>query len=136
MCYTVPLFDLGLHILPQYPLPQGQERRPSATPGAGPTPCGAASLQSHMESRGFHSPQTSPLLSAPASEHEETRGISGIEQWHTSCIQEQILKLADYICSSKHLCLLAQWSTTHPVTVIRGKYPQLRHETVITVILI
>lgn len=65
VCYSVPLFGRGLHTLPLYPLPQGQERRPSATLGTGPTPCGAASLHSHMESRGFHSPQTGPLLSAP-----------------------------------------------------------------------
>ena len=63
--YSVPLFGQGLRTLPLYPLPRGQERRPSVTPGTGPDPCGAASLHSHMESRGFRSPQKGPLLSAP-----------------------------------------------------------------------
>lgn len=79
MCYSVPLFGRGLRTLPLYPLPRGQERRPSATPGTGPTPCGAASLHSHMESRGFRSPQTGPRLSAPGTEQVKTRGNFGFK---------------------------------------------------------
>lgn len=79
MCYSVPLFGRGLRTLHLYPLPRGQERRPSATPGTGPTPCGAASLHSHMESRGFRSPQTGPRLSAPGTEQVKTRGNFGFK---------------------------------------------------------
>lgn len=74
VCYFVPLFGRGLHTLPLYPLPQGQERRPSVTLGTGPSPCGAASLHSHMESRDFRSPQTGPLLSAPGAKQVKTKG--------------------------------------------------------------
>lgn len=73
----VPLVDQGPRIPPRYPPPRGQGRRPSATPGTGPTPCGAASLHSHMESRGFHSLQTGLRLSAPETE----QGRREKEKW-------------------------------------------------------
>lgn len=72
----VPLVDQGPRIPPLYPLPRGRGRRPSATPGTGPTPCGAASLHSHMESRGFHSLQTGLRLSAPETGREGKKGRS------------------------------------------------------------
>lgn len=74
---SVPLVDQGPHIPPRYLPPRGQGRRPSATPGIGPTPCGAASLHSHMESRGFHFLQTGLRLSAPETE----QGRQEKEKW-------------------------------------------------------
>lgn len=73
----VPLVDQGQHIPPRYPPPREQGRRPSATPGTGPTPCGAASRHSHMESRGFHSLQTGLRLFAP----ETKQGRQEEKKW-------------------------------------------------------
>lgn len=74
LLFSLPLFGRGLRTLPRCPPPQGQSKRPSATPGIGPTPYGAASPHSHTESRGFHSPQTGPPLSAPETEEVKTKG--------------------------------------------------------------
>lgn len=117
--YSVPLFGRGLRTLPLYPLPRGQERRPSATPGTGPAPCGAASLHSHMESRGFRSPQTGPLLSAPGT--VKTRGKLVFGSMGTHYIQWHVLKLTGLYVVSNSL----NYKNSYSMILVEGIATQL-----------
>lgn len=88
------------------------------TPGTAPTPCGAASLHSHMESHGFHSPQTGLHLSAPITEGKQKENSALRGGAHNVHVLE--------LNNSKRHSRTESLNTTHSVAAVDEEAPQYK----------